>query len=239
MPIPAAIADPVTGRLLWVNQDLAAMYGVEDPHSMRGRLMFEFVQPSQLSRLLADLAKVVAGQSPPPHTYQLKRANGERAAGQASAVAMVYHRKPAVLIFLADVSERETMVRELTESEERYRLLLETMPSGVAVVDHEDLIVYANGALVRALGFGADSELLGTSMYEHFPEEHRAEVRKTRKRNMSSGEGLPAELLTLVCSDGSHLEVSCSTTVIRWGGRIATQTVMHGISHAARTNGLT
>jgi PAS domain S-box-containing protein len=228
VPTPVVIANPVTGRVLWVNQRLAEMYGVSDPHQLIGKSLFDFIEAPQLSGALADLARVVAGKSPPPVTYQLKRASGEYAAGQVSSVPMAFQGQPAMLSFVTDVTERERMVRELTESEERYRALLETLPSGLVVVV-DDSIVYANSALATALGYDDATSLVGQPMYAFVHEDFREPVREARRKMMQRSESYPASAVVLLRKDGSELATTAASAVIRWDGQLASQTLMYDV----------
>jgi len=227
IPLPVVIASPVTAKILWVNRRLLEMYGVESEKALIGSSLLDFIQAPQAAKALADLARVVAGQSPPPVTYQLRRANGEYAAGQVASVPMRFRGHVAMLSFVTDVSERERLVRDLGESEERYRLLLDAMPSGVVVVADET-IVYANAALSRALGIERTA-LIGQSAYDYVAEEYRAPVRAARDRMIESGEPMPAIPMELLRADGSRLSTTGSSTVIHWDGRTATQTLLHDV----------
>ncbi len=234
VPTSVVIANPVTGRVLWVNQRLAEMYGVSDPHSIIGKSLFDFIEAPQLTGALADLAKVVAGKSPPPVTYQLRRVSGEYAAGQVSAVPMAFQGQPAALLFVTDVTERERLVRELTESEQRYRLLLDSLPGGLAVVLDEG-IVYANGSLVRALGYDDAASVVGRSLDGFIREDFIEPVRAGRRRTIQRLEDGPAAGVVLLRKDGSELETTTSSSPIRWDGEPATQMLFYGMGSGQAT----
>ena len=228
VPMPVVVASPVTAKILWVNDRLVDMYGASSPADVIGMSLLDFIEAPQLGKALADLGKVVLGQSPPPVTYQLKRADGEYAAGQISSIPFMFQGQPAMLSFVADVSERERQVRSLRESEERYRSLLDTMPSGVVVVVDE-YIVYANTSLAHALGFATSAELLEKRIDRFIHEDYRSPVAKARKQILSTGEHRPAMPVVLIRRDRTPLETTASTSVIRWEGRLATQTLMYDI----------
>ena len=234
VPVPVVIASPVTAKILWVNDHLSEMYGA-DADEVIGMSLLDFIDASQLGRALADMGRVVLGQSPPPVTYQLKKANGEYAAGQVSSIPFIFRGHPAMLSFVTDVSERERQVMSLRDSEERYRLLLDTMPSGVVVVA-DDYIVYANNALARALGFSTAEELLEKRMDRFIDEDYRASMNSARRTMLASGKNQPAVPIVLLRRDRSQLSTTASSTVIRWDGRLASQTLLCdvGISAADR-----
>lgn len=226
IPAPVVIASPVTAKILWVNPRLAKMARAGHPDQVVGMSLFDFVDPAQQGVALADLAKVALGQSPPPVIYYLKRLDGETAAVHVASVPIMFGTQPAMLSLVTDVSERERLMREIAESEERWRLLLASTPSGILVVV-EDVIAYANDALAQALGLGSADRLVGTSMYDFIALEQRGAVREARRKVLLSGEPAGPLPVTLVRADGSLLETTAATTRVRWDGEVATQTLMH------------
>ena len=226
LPVPALIANPVTARILWVNSRIVRMAAASHPDDIVGGSILDYVQLPQASTALADLAKVALGQSPPPVTYQLRKRNGEYAAAQVASMPMIFEGQPAMLSIVTDVSERESLFRGLAESEERYRLLLESMPSGVVVVV-EDTIAYANRALACGLGFDDPADLIGRYMYDFIEESQRRAVREGRREELMTGRPVPAVPVTLLRKDGSHVTTTAATARIRWDGEPATQTLMH------------
>jgi|GEM_PF-1119366 len=78
----------------------------------------------------------------------------------------------------------------LKESEERYRIIAETASDAILTIDHESKIVYANAAVAKIFGYGADG-IIGKSLTDLMPERYRPQHRagiehflKTGKRNI-------------------------------------------------------
>jgi len=88
-------------------------------------------------------------------------------------------------------TELSTKNRELEESEERYRLLVETMNEGLAVLDENTVIVYVNEKLCVMLGYPRE-EILGSRITRYFDGEnlllYQAELEKRKKGGASSYE---------------------------------------------------
>jgi PAS domain S-box-containing protein len=61
---------------------------------------------------------------------------------------------------LRDISERKKSEEALKESEERYRILIETMHDGVMQVDNNDIIQFVNNSMCEMLGY-TYHELIG------------------------------------------------------------------------------
>jgi PAS domain S-box-containing protein len=60
-----------------------------------------------------------------------------------------------------DITDEKLSARALQDSERRYRSLIETMDSGLAVDDTEGTMVLANEALCRMMGCDDAEQLIG------------------------------------------------------------------------------
>jgi len=228
LPVSAVISSPITGRIQWTNRHNVELSGASSREDLIGRSIFDFIESSQHAIALRDTALIAAGQVPPPVIYDLRKLDGGSAQAHISSVPMSFHGRPAMLSLVTEVTEREQLVRQLSESEERYRSLVETSPSGIVVVA-DDEIVFANPALVRALGMESDEALVGTSMYEHIVPEHRKAVREARRRVLMKKQPHPAAPVTLLRPDGSRVDALAATALVHWKGSPATQTILSSL----------
>lgn len=69
---------------------------------------------------------------------------------------------------LLDITEEKERARLLTESEHRYRSLVETMDSGLGVDNTEGVTVLVNDALRNMMGYDSVDELIGIPIRELF-----------------------------------------------------------------------
>ncbi|MEJ2169967.1 MAG: sigma 54-interacting transcriptional regulator [Desulfobacterales bacterium] len=69
------------------------------------------------------------------------------------------------LHYAMDVTARKKIEREIRNSEERYRLITETMSDGLSIQNHEGVITQVNGRLCEISGFARD-ELIGRSLLD-------------------------------------------------------------------------
>ncbi|KAA5544762.1 response regulator [Adhaeribacter rhizoryzae] len=87
-----------------------------------------------------------------------------------------------------DISDRISTQKALQESEERYRMLIETMNEGVVHVDNEQNILFANQRFCELMGY-AKEEVVGSSIYIFTPDEQNKKIidekNTLRKQNIS------------------------------------------------------
>lgn len=225
LPVPVVIANPVTAEILWANSLILKLAGATRPDQIVGASVVDFIRPPSLSRALADLAKVALGQSPPPVTYHLRKLTGEHAAAQIASIPLAYRGQPAMLCVVTDVSDREALLRDLADSEERYRLLLDHFPGGILVIV-DDVVEYANIASTRILGFDSIDGVVGTRVSESVSEESRTAMRDARREVIGTGQESPAMPLLFKQPGGSTVSVTVGISRIRWGGEVAVQLTM-------------
>lgn len=85
-----------------------------------------------------------------------------------------------VLVFAQDITDRKRSEAALQASEECLRILAESSPGGIALVNREGQIVFANAALAELFGYD-ERELLGQSVDLLVPERVRAEHAEHRR----------------------------------------------------------
>lgn len=92
-----------------------------------------------------------------------------------------------------DVTERKKVLRELEESENRYRLLAENASDIITRFDPAGIHTYVSPACRAILGYEPE-ELLGRSGYEFLHPDHLEEIRGLQARILSSSESVKAAL---------------------------------------------
>jgi PAS domain S-box-containing protein/putative nucleotidyltransferase with HDIG domain len=114
------------------------------------------------------------------------------------------------------------------QSEENYRLLLETMPDGV-VVHSQGRFVFLNPAAVQIYGAKNAQDLLGTPMLERVHPDYRTIVKK-RITHISKGKDAGLLEEKFLRMDGSAVNVEVTAKPFIYQGSPAVQMVIRDIS---------
>lgn len=119
-------------------------------------------------------------RSPAYNTYRIMGKGGDIKWMEISATKIIWEGKPAVLAFMTDVTERKQAEGALTQSEERYRTILEDMEEGYYEADLAGNITFVNDSICRILGYG-NEEVIGTNYSRYVGEEKARQIYKDAK----------------------------------------------------------
>jgi PAS domain S-box-containing protein len=124
-----------------------------------------------------------------------------------------------VLVVCQDVTERKMAEEALRESEEKFRVLAETSPSGVCLYQGER-ILYVNPATTRLFGY-SEEECLQMNFWDWVHEDSR-EMARERGLARQRGEQIPSGYeCRHVAKDGRELWMYVSAGRIDYGGKPA------------------
>jgi len=98
-------------------------------------------------------------------TYRIQRKDGAIRDIQDISSPIVYKGKQSLQIIFNDITEEKEVQEQIKASEEKYRLLFETMAQGVVFQDSQGRITSANSMAEKILGLTID-QLMGRESYD-------------------------------------------------------------------------
>jgi PAS domain S-box-containing protein len=101
------------------------------------------------------------------------------------------------------LAEREALLEALSESEEKYRNIVETANEGIALISSEGTITYVNKKMADMLGYAVE-ELVDMAIWDISEEEKSAVITNFEKGRLGNSDSVE---LKLICKDGSPLWV--------------------------------
>jgi len=96
---------------------------------------------------------------------------------------------------LYDITDRIRAEKELEQSEEKYRLLVQNMREGIVIINYDGIFLFANNSSANALEIDAD-KLIGMTMWDLFPKDIGERQLKNIRHVIDSGENLSEESRT-------------------------------------------
>ncbi len=94
-----------------------------------------------------------------------QRPNGNFWDAEVHLLSFESNNETLLQFSLVDITERKKVERDLKESEEKYRTLMENMNDIVMMVDNNDKVLYVNKRFSEILGY-SESEIIGQIGYE-------------------------------------------------------------------------
>jgi len=161
-----------------------------------------------------------------------QRRDGREFAVEVSTRSLVVEGRSLQQSIIRDISDRKRAERELSESESRFRRLVESAPYGIVVVEGER-ILYANLEAVRMFGAAGPDDLVGHSLLERAHLDERETVRR-RLLEVAAGTGLAVAERRYLQLNGEEFCVSVSAAAIEYNQRPAGLLFYRDITAAKR-----
>jgi PAS domain S-box-containing protein len=144
----------VRNRTAVWSDELYRLFGVEPGAIDPVRDTMDFVLPEDREVVLSALERALETKEPYSFFYRIRRQDGEVRNLHSRGYVVSDERGAAISAFgtTQDVTERRQAEEALRRSEQLLRLVLDSLPVGVAVVDREGNIVLSNPAATRVWG---------------------------------------------------------------------------------------
>jgi PAS domain S-box-containing protein len=217
------------GSFLYVNQAWKRTLGYSDAEIARLKV-FDVISPACQDHCSDCFQRIMEGAVLPQVDVKFVASDGSVVDLEGSINCCRVDGNPvATRGIFRDVTERNRIARELKESEERYRQLVEHAPEAI-LVQQEGRYVYVNPEACRLFGAASPAELIGKSVLSTVHPDCREAVGKRIRQVMETG--LPSQLCetTVVRCDGSCVDVDAVGTSITFQGARATQVILRDIS---------
>ncbi len=119
----------------------------------------------------------------------------------------------AVANALAGIIERKHNENELRQSEERLRVMFESLSEGIMVYDKHGNILRINDTILEMHGYGNKEELIGKSLFDLITERERSRVKDNLKATINAGHSENVQY-TFIRKDGSEFPGELSSTAL-------------------------
>jgi PAS domain S-box-containing protein len=247
---PAVIVDE-NGLFLAVNKAFENVTGLSGKNLINTPF-FKAKNLSMESRklLLQNLKKRMKGTGPEPYEITFSGTNGEKRVSEVKAKKIAYAGRPADLVLFHDVTRRKRnesrlreysermealvyeKVKEIKESEVKYRELINSMNDTAWVIDLDAKFVDVNDAAVKVLGFSRD-ELLSMG-----PADIGASLTVKQIRDLVRR--MPADQVqvfetTHTTKDGKIIPVEISSSLVTYQGKQVVLSIARDITERKKS----
>jgi hypothetical protein len=176
----------------------------------------DVVHPKHHKLVKDNFEKVKSGEALPPYELEYRRRDG-------SLVFVEVNTKPiyrdgeviGLLGVSRDITERKMIEDNLKKSEEKLRIIYNSVVDGICVLDLEINILDVNESCIKILGYESKEELLGRNPFDFLiSKKHLRKASKILKEMIGRGEVGRVEL-DLIRKDGNVINTELSASVLR------------------------
>jgi PAS domain S-box-containing protein len=154
-------------RYLYVN-DAAAKHGRRKKEELLGRTMMEMYPGIERTELFAVLRRCMEKRVAQRMENEFTYPDGSKGWFELSIQPV----PEGISVLSVDITERRRTEEALRSSEERYRILVETMNDGLSVLDENGSITYVNDKFCKMMGYSRE-ELIGRRMADFVDSKQR------------------------------------------------------------------
>ena len=212
------IAD-MKGGVIYMNTAMRNMIGIESNLDVCGRKAVDFYPESQKSRITSEIVPAVLESGQLVEEIHFSNSHDERFI-TIQTIFLLRESNGSPLFFatiITDITNLKAAENTLRESEERYRILVETMNDGLCVVDRDGCFTYLNRSLCKMLGYG-EGELTGRRVVDLLDDENRRHFERVYSRRMT-GENSIYEMEWLTRAAGKISTIVSPKSVFDSDGR--------------------
>ncbi len=219
--------DSESGAILDVSGAVEAFYGYSRDEVLRMNHTDFSAEPSETRRAVSEQKTTI------PVRYH-RRKDGTVMAVEIAGVHFIQRGRNVHLAAIRSHAAREKVEIALLESEERYRRLVELLPSGV-LLHHQGKILLANGAAARILKADHPGELVGQSGLHFLHPDYRALTLEHLERLATTAQpALVSVEEKVVRRDGVTIDVALSAVPFPYQGETAMMIVFEDMTEHKR-----
>jgi PAS domain S-box-containing protein len=223
------------GRIVYINNKCEEVMGYTKEELCSPDFDFRtLVAPESLNLVIDNFARHLRGEDVQPYDYTIITKNGKRIEAINSSKLIHYEGQTAVLGVVTDITERKRSEQALRESEERLKILFESAPDTIYLIDSEGRFVDGNKAAFELIGFARD-EVIGKSLAELdlLSAEQLSKAEANLKKVVASKLSGPNEYI-LKRKDGRIVSVEVRTFPVKIGGEILTLGIARDVTEHKR-----
>ena len=147
--------------------------------------------------------------------FQHRTANGRTVDVEVYSGPIIIKGKQLIYSIIHDMSERAAAIRALQESEERFRLLIESAPEAI-YMQFDGRFAFLNKYAVSLFGASLESELLETSVFDRFHPDFREFINERMEQLRREKKAVPSFEEIYLKMDGTPVDVDVTAVYLRY-----------------------
>lgn len=228
--LPAGLVIIHDGIISYANSALTQQLGADKPDSLIGKNFYSFFGSADQKEMRGRRRKMFATGKPAPLTHRrMRRLDAAEVDIEATAVAIHWDEKPAIVGLCHDITERITATKAQRQTEDDLVRLIAALPAAV-IIRQEEYIVYANVTAAKQLGADDAAGLIGRNFFDFFSADERLVIKERQRQMLATGLSAPLSDRCLRRLDGQWIDIESTALQVTWKGKPAVIGVFLDIS---------
>ncbi|MEN6319479.1 MAG: PAS domain S-box protein [Syntrophaceae bacterium] len=205
------------GSIHFISPSVKNILGYEQEEVI-GKRGIEFIIPDDIPRAIADFVKAIQTKDVViPNSFRIRHKDGSERILEGVGKNLINNQPVAGFIMNArDITERKQAEERLRESEERYRILIETSPDPIIMYDLSGKILTANAEAAKLYGVSNVAEFLSEvkTVFDVLTKNGKAFAVANFRRTLTEGKSQKNEYLLRLRS-GATITAEINSSVIK------------------------
>jgi len=224
------------GNIIECNRATLDLHGFSTKEELIGKSAFDLIAPRERQKAVENLEKTLKHGSSRNTEYTVLTKDGREFSVELSAsVIRDTAGKPTAFVAITkDITERKRLRETLKESEERYRILVESSPNLIGIYQ-DGALKYANKAMCEKLGWTLE-ELTSPSfnvVEKLVPKRFQALVKENIEKRLSGGP-MPTLEVCMKTRSGSEIPIMARCQRITYLGKPALEFTLIDLTEMKR-----
>ena len=224
------------GKVVYANKKCEEVIGYKREELCSPDFDFRtLVTPESLDLINDSFTRHLKCQEVPPYDYTIISKDGMRIEAINASKLIQYEGETAIIGIVTDITERKRAEQALRESEERLKILFESAPDAIYLIDFEGRFIDGNRAAEELIGF-AKAEVIGKSLAEMgLLSDGQLSKAKANLKKVVAGKLSGPNEYSLKRKDGSLISVEVRTFPVKIGGKMLTLGIARDITKHKQT----
>ncbi len=201
------------GKIVFANSRLYEMLGYE-PGELEGEDCLQIYHETDETARESRVSRLENQSVPSQFEVELQRKDGSAFDAEINGRAVRLGARPAVQVWVRDISERKRAEQALRESEEKYRTIVNSLEAVYYEVDLKGVLTFLNDSTAKVFGYPKE-EMIGRSYRDFFDELAAEKCFRVVNGVFRSGEPLRTCELEVNTTLGSDRNLEFSATPMK------------------------
>ena len=205
----------VTGELIYANQEMLNIYGYDSFEEMKSTPLKNRYTPESCVEHEARKAKRRRGEDvPSSYEVSIIRKDGSVRNLEVFRKQVLWNGETQFQALYSDITKRKQAEKNLRDSEERYRVVVEHAHESILITQHTK-IVFANNAAAENTGYSVEDLTAGDFKILIHPDDVNMVIDYHSRR--LNGKKVPSIYsFRIICRDKTVKWVELNATLIKW-----------------------